>query len=129
MYKFLCEDIQYLPLELFNKKYCTIIFPKSSKLELEIFITKFFDLQNNKILFAEEFYELIELNLRAILSIMKTLNIQGEAGANSPNNVKKENASQLNNSITLINSTNMILNNNSTLRIDENISNQTSGKH
>jgi len=42
---------------------------------LEIFINKFLDINKNKIFFQEEFYEIIEINLRTVFSVMKNLSI------------------------------------------------------
>ncbi len=112
----MCGSFKYLPIELFVKKYCSLIFPASSKMELEIFISKFLDINQNKIFFQDEFYEVLELNLRSILSVMKTLNIGVE-----PEKAKKDNNN--NNSLIDNNSNNSInkFNNNSILNIiDEN---------
>lgn len=100
LFRVICGSYQYLPIELFFKKYSTSIYASSSKFELEIFVKKFLDIQNYKILFHDEFYETIELNLRSLLTVMKNLkigNIEKEKKANALS--VKSNISDDNNSL------------------------------
>lgn len=115
LFSCICEDFKYLPIELFLKRYSMLIYPNSSKLELEIFINKFFDVNKNEILFQEEFYEVIEINLRSILSVMKSLSI----GVQAEKEKKDKEALSVSGNVSALANNNTI--DNSTNILDENI--------
>lgn len=118
LFRSICDDYKYIPIELFLKRYSMVIYPNSSKLELEIFINKFLDINKNKILFQEEFYEILEINLRTVFSAMKNLNIEMQVQKEKSD---KEALSQSNNAIELTNKNQIDPSSN---MLDENISKQ-----